>query len=488
MKTGSLILGFLSNSKGDKMILKFDYTQNLGAGGVPNMVHLPDNTFVAVYFENGLCKRKTTDPKLGLYNDLVWKERGRSSPDEGISKAQLKKVNHYGAYGFWSDISPLDQRPDHKFVMYMLPLDVSKCLNDGSISHSMDNNVSQISIDFVNASNMLVKKNGRSALMPNCRIEIYVALGDSEQMLLGIFNLDNVNIGQPENSVSSSGRNNIGKLLRDQTFDEKYNFEMSLKENIEGIFTLAGVEECFVGDGGNRWKLKFDPEKSLLDGLNEIVNIMPGWQIRENTNGTIGFARMNDNRFDQPGTFVFERDKSCFGYTQNYDDTDTYSRICIKSKIVYPEPAEPPPEPSPDQPEYQYVWVDVEPGKLWPAQAHKTLHVEVPEGTGIPSMTDYGKELAEMLTKAGKVQSFSCVFTPQMIIGDQINLKEINGDISEIGIVTSIRHSFGRSGLHTEFTVDSGGKRGKPQLKDYINQMGAKSKSAAIITEETEVV
>lgn len=52
---------------------------------------------------------------MGLYDELAYKDKGRISADFEVSKPQLKKVAHHGAYGFWSS------EDTHRFVIYMLP-------------------------------------------------------------------------------------------------------------------------------------------------------------------------------------------------------------------------------------------------------------------------------------------------------------------------------------------------------------------------------
>jgi len=63
---------------------------------------------------------------MGLYDELTFKDKGRISADFEVSKPQLKKVAHHGAYGFWSSENT------HRFVIYMLPYDVSAALVDAT--------------------------------------------------------------------------------------------------------------------------------------------------------------------------------------------------------------------------------------------------------------------------------------------------------------------------------------------------------------------
>ena len=127
------------------MRLTFEYTKTAGSGLSPQAVHMMDNGLRFIYLtSDGLVTANECFPDMGLYDELTFKDKGRISADFEVSKPQLKKVAHHGAYGFWSSENT------HRFVIYMLPYDVSAALVDGSISFTKDSPVSQLSISFVN--------------------------------------------------------------------------------------------------------------------------------------------------------------------------------------------------------------------------------------------------------------------------------------------------------------------------------------------------
>ncbi|HBL84678.1 MAG: hypothetical protein A2Y17_11130 [Clostridiales bacterium GWF2_38_85] len=442
------------------MILEFEYTAEVGEGSSPQVVHLMDNSFNIIYLDStGTVKGTTTSPEMGLYDSLTWKSKGRMSPDISISYPSLKKVAHYGAYGFWSS------NGNHKFVMYMLPTDISHTIENGSITHSKDSAVSSASFTIQNINNTLLRRS-RSVISPNTKLELYFSMGDSEEISLGQFYIDRVSTAIPGNALSVSARNAIGKLLKEQTFDENISFtEATLQENLQAIFTLAGIENFFVGDSPKVWKLTFEPETTYLSGVEDVVALLPGWKVSENSDGTIGIGAVTDTRFEQPGTFQFERNKNCWSYTTEYSDEQTYSRICVSCK-----------NPS------NTLYVDLPPHKLWVSPSHKTIYITAPDGTSAAELTEYANNLADSIAISGRTETFAGKFTPQMIIGDSIEMTA-DGETETIGIVTSIRHTLGRKGFYTEFTVDSSGRKGKPMLKDYVSQIsGSKASSKVVIS------
>jgi len=441
------------------MKLTFEYTQTIREGLSPQVVHMMDNGIRVIYLSNdGLVKGLEAFPGLGLYDNLTFKDIGRVSADMEVSKPSLKKVAHYGAYGFWSSDSM------HKFIMYMLPTDISNALNNGNISYSKDSAISQLSLSLLNVGGGIVSRN-RSVVAPNTVIEMYFSLGESSEISLGRFYIDRVSIGYPEQNVSLTARNAIGKLLKEQTFDENTTFTAAaLKENLTAVLSLAEVENFFVADPQKSWKLSFEPQVTILDGLQNVIQLLPGWQISENSDGTIGIGPLADERFEQPSTFIFERDRTCWSYNIEYDDEQTIRNICISCK----DPA-------------NKIYRQLSHHKWWVSPSHKTMYVTVPDGTSLTDMNAYADELEQAVAVSGRIESFVGVFAPHMLIGDTVELVETDGKHSMIGTVTSIKHTFGRGGSYTEFTVDSGGRRGKPFLKDFVSQISGKQKINGVV-------
>ena len=256
------------------MILTFEYTESIGSGHSPQVVHMMDNGFRILYVDDsGLVKGIVSFPELGLYGDLSWETKGRMSPDESISYPSLKKIAHYGAYGFCSAVT------EHRFVMYMLPTDISETLIDGTINHTKDSPVSSASFNLQNVNGYLLRRY-RSLVSPNAMLELYFSMGTADEISLGKWYIDRVSTAIPGNNLSVTARNTIGKLLKEQTFDETATYtETTLSDNLRAIVSYAGVESFFVGDAGKSWKLSFEAQDTLLGGIEDIIRLLPGWKV-----------------------------------------------------------------------------------------------------------------------------------------------------------------------------------------------------------------
>ncbi len=434
------------------MTLTFEYTLDAGAGLYPQVIHTSDNLLRFIYLTaDGTVAGSTADPVLGLYDSLTYTEIGRISPDETVSHPSIKKVAHYGAYGFWS------AEGDHRFVMYMLPTDITNSFIDGSIQYGVGSEVSQMSCTLLNIKGALLNRY-RAFVTPGTKMELYFSLGSSGEITLGIFYIDRASVSYPDEKVSVSARNAIGKLLKEQSFNEDNTFEgTTLQLNLQEILHLAEVEKFFVGDNTKAWKLRFEPDVTILDGIKRVISLLDGWKVDETANGVIGVAAATDARFDQPAVYTFKRDKTCWSYSVEYDDSEAVSRVCVT--CADPE---------------NTVYATVPRSKWWVQPSHRTTYVTAADGATLAEITAMAEELAQTIAISGRQESFVGIFTPQLTIGDEVRI--LSGTKTEtIGTVTDVTHNFGRGGFYTAFTVDSGGRKGKARLSDLIGKASEKS-------------
>lgn len=434
------------------MQLSFEYYMDCGTGHFPQAVHDKSNKLRIIHLKDDATVHSLdADPVLGLYHDLEFFDKGRVSPDDNVSLPSLKRVAHYGAYGFWSS------EGDHHFVIYMMPVDISKALVDGSVQFSAGSEVSSMSCTLLNIRGELLNRY-RALVTPGTKMEIYFSLGSSSEVPLGIFYIDRASVAYPEEKVSVSARNAIGKLLKEQTFDDHTVFEDgSVQESIKTMLEMAEVEDFFVGDPGKAWSLKFDRDVSFLDGIKRIISMFPGWKVDETMTGRVGIAASNDARFDQPGLYIFDRDKTCWSYQIEYDDSDAAAHVTVYTG-------------GNDETPGLSVTKDVSFNKWWVQPSHRTLYVQAAEGASLTELNYMAQELADSLAASGRVETFAGIFTPQLTIGDEVHVIDENGDEETVGTVTDVSHSFGKGGFITSFTVDSGGRKSRVRLKDLISK------------------
>ena len=104
-------------------------------------------------------------------------------------------------------------------MIYMMPTDISEALIDGQTQFSMGSESASLSVNLLNIRGKLINRY-RSILTPGTMLQLYVALGDSPEATLGIFFIDRASVSYPEEKITVSARDAVGKLLKEQTFDE----------------------------------------------------------------------------------------------------------------------------------------------------------------------------------------------------------------------------------------------------------------------------
>lgn len=444
------------------MELTFEYNLDCGEGHAPQAIHDKNNRLRIIYLDDSqLVRSYDAEPVLGLYSGLVFTNFGRCSPDEIVSMPSIKRVAHHGAYGFWSARGVSGINLDHKFVIYMMPTDISKALVDGSVTFSAGSEVSSLSCNLLNIRGELLNRY-RALVTPGTKLEVYFSLGDSGEVPLGVFYTDRANVSYPDEKVSVSARNAVGKLMKEQTFDERTSFNSgSLHDNLREIMELAEIEEFFVGDPGIDQTLEFEPDTTILEGVKFAISLLPNWKIAETVDGVVGISTADDARFDQPGIYTFERDRSCWEYNIEYDDSDAANRVCVWCKVEDEESTE----------EERRVYTNVGFNKWWAQPSHRTLYVQTADNATTEQMTAIANTLAVSIAASGRIETFAGIFTPQLTLGDEVRVIDEKGDTETVGSVTDVSHTFGKGGFYTQFTVDSGGRRGRTRLKDLITNV-----------------
>jgi hypothetical protein len=249
------------------------------------------------------------------------------------------------------------------------------------------------------------------------------------------------------------GRNSIGKYLKDQTFDERCKYpSQAVSTMLEAMLAGAGLTKYYVQPSTVQIGMDFAPNKNILDGIEEILQYLPGWQMREEVDGTIVVGDRTDSHFAQPSRYTFQRDRDIFSREVVTDDRAIYGRVCVHTEDFTVRV-------------YRPVTSDLG----WTPPTQKTLYQQVPEGTTSMEAAVIANNLAASMANSGKVETFVCAFRPQIIPGDEAEILEADKSKTMLGVITQVKHSFGVQGFFTEIVVDSGGRVGKPRFKDIVS-------------------
>ena len=107
----------------------------------------------------------------------------------------------------------------------------------------------------------------------------------------------------------------------------------------------------------------------------------------------------------------------------------------------------------------------------WSIAPNKTLYVNLPDDVPEIEIQERADLLASRMGFLGVMESFSGPFRPHIMPNDEAEIISVDGT-KYLGVITTVNHRFGENGFFTDFTVDSGGMKGKPNLKDIIAKIG----------------
>lgn len=440
------------------MELIFEHSQKVTDGHTPAAYHSPDNV-VQVFYTDEAGRIHTIDAETprGNFADREFSLPHLAAPDEG---AQSLSVSYLPRMNFWTVWRSGDL---HRMGAFLLKQETNKYLVDGSLQFNADDPGVTLSLTLENPKGIIAAEDAVE-VPPGTRIGVYFKMGESSKVHLGNYYLDRIvtKVGDPQ--VTLSARNAVGKLLKDQSFDEDNTFSGTVTAVLTEILEAAGIRTHRIEFTADTISIEFQPNTSYYDGLQAIISTRPGWEIREDVSGTIvigGPAHIE--QYMPAGVYQFERGRDCLSREVTRDDRETYARVCVHDREFTVA-----------------VWRNVDFIEGWNLPAKKTLYVEAPEGTTEPQATAIAEHLAGRLAQVGVIEAFVAPFRPQLQPGDQADIIEPGKLARTIGTLTQVGLQFGRGGFYTSFTVDSGGVIKKPRLKDLIEQIGGKTGGAKI--------
>lgn len=449
------------------MQLNFEHQQSLGTGTQPQSIHTPDNFVQVLYTDNtGRITVIDAETPYGAWDNRVFSAPFVISADVAAVFLKLKYVSAASVFVVWRNAAETGEVVPyiegavhslrHRLAVWAMRQNLTHWLEGGTIELRDDDPIARVSAEFGNA-NHHISDEIDSIISPGAELRLFFRSGDSDPYPMGRYYIDRNQMSATGSTTSVSGRNLTGKLLGDQTFDENGVFPAQLFHLfIASILDSFSVPDYWVSTGTYAVGMEFPPDMTGLAGIGEALKMVRNWQIRENMAGQIGVGFVTDARFDQPQTYVFQRNTDIFSRDIVRDDMSSYGRVCVYTPaysdgtIAHPAV-------------YRYQAVV----SRFPLPQKKTLYVQIAQGTTTAMMNEYAAELAGLLAHGGVVETFVGPFRPQLLPGD--NAFIIAGAASKMmGSITTVRHTFGKQGFMTELTVDSGGAIGRARVSDFI--------------------
>lgn len=410
------------------------YREVAGPSGLGGVSHYYDEMSQSIWLSTGIMTNIAEVPE-GHWETAEIEE----TIDIGTPKYNLLALDH--AYnGVLFGVAMSDS--GLVYLRYVYAVDCSNIIESGSLSYSNDNSVVQLRANIMNVDEAIFNKE-LTVFQPGAKATFKVIAGEEQPVNMCVVFLDSVDYNVLSQTVPFSGRNNIGYKLMESTFDDLQEISDTATNSVKHIFDLAGIQDYIIEENESSRTYKFKPNQSFLSGLEQIY-ALNGWKMAELPNGTIvaGSASFISNYISN-GYYSFDSSSLFRRRTKRSCDA-TYTKVRVTGKDI-------------DGVDLEPVTVEVENYTNWSLPTNKTYHTTVPDGYTQDELVQYANELAESLKYVGVGEEFTGSMKPQLIVGDVAGSLNEDGSVTVLGIVTSVKHSFGKKGFYTDFATDSGG-------------------------------
>ena len=319
------------------MQLTFEHQQNIGAGTQPAAIHSADNHVQIFFVRDSKIHVMDAETPFGAWDARDFNAAYVACRDTDPLFLKLKYLSGTNIWVVWRNMaedSDEGYQPDyvrHRIAVFTLLQNVSKYLATGSLEFSQNNPVAQLVLELKNP-NQEVSSEDDSVIAPGANIAIYFRAGSSARYPLGRYYVDRNKMTVTGGMTNVEGRNAIGKLLRDQSFDEDSEVAFAnLKTALEGVLDDAGVpeESRVIYPSVNDVGMRFPPDMKVLDGILEILKTAIWWTIKERMDGKIVLGPHWWEEFDQPGVYDFNRGTDVWSREVTREDEEAYSRVCV---------------------------------------------------------------------------------------------------------------------------------------------------------------
>lgn len=302
-----------------------------------------------------------------------------------------------------------------------------------------------------------VFRSEKTLFTPNAKLKLYLSAGDSDPYEIGTAYLDSIDYDLYSDTVPISGRNVVGTRLSDQTFGMNNEFSGLSSDIFKKILTLAGIEDYAVQTGTHSKAWKFEYSDTLLEGLEKMLEYYYEWKLLETPEGKIVIGGPSFLlKYIQNNDYVFNGGSEVFSRKTTTKADAAYTHVCVKCADT---------EEQTDS-EDNKTTVELHPPVMlpipsfngWELPDHKIYHAEASSGMAAEEMESLAQALVKQLQYTGVSETFTSPIRPWLLTGDIARIY-YDGDTesTSLGLITSVKHTLGKSGYMTEFTIDSGG-------------------------------
>lgn len=418
------------------------YRKVEGAEGLGGVAHYWDEDSQSLWLSSGIKTNVANVPE----GNWETAEAGETIDIGSPAYSSLELDHAYNGVLF--GVATIDN--SLVYLRYVYAVDCSQLISSGNLGLSNSNSVVQLKANLMNIKEELFT-NEATVFQPGARVIFKVLAGEETPMDMCTTYLDSVDYDPRSETVPISGRNTIGFKLMQSTFDEDLERKALPHIMAQEICSMANVPKLVVQATDEEREFSFRADQTLMSGLEQICSLYPGWKVIELPNGALVMGYQSFvNGYQGNGYYTFEKGSVFKRKTKRSSDA-AYTKVRITGKGASGEDLEP-------------VVVPVSNYKQWALPPNKTYHETAPDGFIQAELQAYAETVAESIQYVGVGEDFTGSFQPQLSIGDIAAIDNGDGTSTALGIITSIKHSFGKSGYITDFSTDSGGVMMEPRV------------------------
>lgn len=411
------------------------YRQVEGAEGLGGVVHYYDESSQSFWLSSGI-KTNLSNVKEGHWKtSTVESTIEIETPD--YSLLELEHAYNGVLFGAAFDGENI------VYLRYLYAMDCSDIISSGSVGYSNNNPIVQLKVNLMNSNDVFFRDEA-TVFQPGGKVTFKVSTGEDIPYDMCVAFLDSTDYGIGAQTIPISGRNNIGFKLMESTFDDVTSITGEQHKVVEKIFEIAGITDYAIESGTDERTHEFRHNQTLMSGVEQLMEFYHGWKMVELPSGkvVVGYNSFIKNYMPN-GYYVFDVGSTFKRKTKRSSD-GAYTKVMVTGKDINDNELNP-------------VILPVNNYAMWRLPQNKTYHKEAPAGLTQEELQDYAQNLADLLQFVGVGEDFTCSLQPQLMIGDVAAINNGDGTTTTLGIVTSVKHNFGKSGFTTEFSTDSGG-------------------------------
>lgn len=289
---------------------------------------------------------------------------------EGTEKAKYDHPSNGTLY------MVVDDGKDMYFLRYIYMIDASPILESWSLGLQADNPIINMNATIMNADPGLYDTD-TSLFEPGSRYYIKSVFNDTDSLRLGMGFIDEVSYSHVDETISISGRNTSGFLLKDQTFNDRTDFKGTAGYVCREMLNYAGVKKYAVQDLKRSGTYEIKDTESILDGIQGVLELCYNEngmgtkdsiaRIIELADGTICVGQsswLEEKGYFQNAYYTFDRGSDVFSRKVKKDVDACYTAVRATGKKKDETPVDTPDGTGPTDFDKEYEeWLEqAEPG------------------------------------------------------------------------------------------------------------------------------